>query len=63
MTESELKGLSITQLLEVADQAISVYVNACVNPQNKNIAEQRQLDLVLLNKILIQKSEKEMPLN
>lgn len=62
MTESELKGLSIKQLLDVADKAISVYVSACADPKNKRIAEQRQLDLVIIDKIVAEKRANETPL-
>ena len=55
MLESELKYLPVKDLLEIADKAMNLYIAASVDPEHRLLAQQRQADLFLLNKIITEK--------
>jgi predicted RNase H-like HicB family nuclease len=59
MTEAELKGLSIKELLALADKAIELYIAAASHPNGKRLAEQRQADLYIIDKVIKEKEDKE----
>ena len=54
MTETELKELSITELLVLADKAIELYIAASSHPNGKRLAQQRQADLNIIDKVIKQ---------
>lgn len=62
MTESELKFLSITDLLALADKAMDLCITASVDAKTKKLADQRQADLYILHKIISEKRANEKPL-
>lgn len=62
MTESELKILSIAELLLLADKAMNLYVAASVDAKNKSLADQRQSDLFIPYRVITEKRANETPL-
>jgi hypothetical protein len=62
VSESELKFLPISKLLELADKAMDLLIAASVDPRNKLLAQQRQDDLNVLHKIIAEKRANERPL-
>ena len=61
MTENLLVNLSIRELYELADKAMNLYIVASVNPKRKGLADQRQVDLILIRKAMLAKRPAEPP--
>lgn len=61
MTEDELKGLPIEELLLLADKTLNIYVAASIDPHTKLLAEQRKEDINIIHKIIDAKRADEAP--
>jgi hypothetical protein len=60
MTENLLLPLSIKQLYDLADSAINLYVVARINSNQKDLADMREVDLALINRVIIYKLVNEL---
>jgi hypothetical protein len=55
MTETELKELTVKELLALADKALNQLVAASVDPIHKNMVDQRHADLKLIYRAIANK--------
>jgi hypothetical protein len=61
MTEEELNSLSIKELFALADKAIELYIAASVDSKHNLLAKQTQADLYIIDKVIKEKTEKDIP--